>query len=354
MATPVQGNDDGPTGYGVQGTSQHGVGAKGASDSDVGVQGVVGSQVPGGVGGAGKPGANPTPISAGVAGYGYHISGRISAATYGVYGTSETGGDGVYGSGSNGVHGEESSGAGPAIDRGAGVFGTSRDNFGVVGTSTNNFGVFGISTNADGVRGVSPTAEHAGVSAINNSPPLDSGVPSAVGLSALSLGTAVFAKGNPAAYFEGNLKVTGDVILLNATGGDVAEDFDVDESLMCVEPGTVLVISSNGRLSESKNSYDTKVAGVVSGAGELNPAIVLQRIATRGPRSPIALVGKTFCKVDALAGAIRPGDLLTTSDTPGHAMKVMDRSQALGAILGKALAPLERGKGLIPILVSLR
>jgi hypothetical protein len=35
-------------------------------------------------------------------------------------------------------------------------------------------------------------------------------------------------------------------------------------------------------------------------------------------------------------------------------MKVIDRSKALGAILGKALGSLKGGRGLVPILVGLR
>ena len=94
--------------------------------------------------------------------------------------------------------------------------------------------------------------------------------------------------------------------------------------------------------------------GVVAGAGGLHPAVVLQRVPAQTPRSPIALVGKAFCKVDAAFGKIMAGDLLTTSATQGHAMRVSDRSRALGAIIGKALAALDAGSGLIPILVSPR
>jgi len=59
------------------------------------------------------------------------------------------------------------------------------------------------------------------------------------------------------------------------------------------------------------------------------------------------------CKVDADISPIAAGDLLTTSATPGHAQKVVDRARAVGAIIGKALAPLSSGKGLVPVLVSL-
>jgi hypothetical protein len=66
------------------------------------------------------------------------------------------------------------------------------------------------------------------------------------------------------------------------------------------------------------------------------------------------LVGKVFCKVDADHGPVRVGDLLTTSETRGHAMRVHEPSRALGSILGKALAPLSSGCGLVPILVCLQ
>ena len=93
---------------------------------------------------------------------------------------------------------------------------------------------------------------------------------------------------------------------------------------------------------------------MVSGAGGLRPGIVLDTQAERPDRMPVALVGKVFCKVDARLGAIAIGDLLTTSDTPGHAMRVADPARAFGAVIGKALAPLAEGRGLVPILVALQ
>jgi hypothetical protein len=59
-------------------------------------------------------------------------------------------------------------------------------------------------------------------------------------------------------------------------------------------------------------------------------------------------------KVDADIAEIKTGDLLTTSPTKGHAQKVLDRSDATGAIIGKALGSLQKGKGKIPVLVMLQ
>jgi hypothetical protein len=149
---------------------------------------------------------------------------------------------------------------------------------------------------------------------------------------------------------KGDLNVTGDVKLVNA---DCAEDFDIS-CVDKVEPGTVMVLGNEGALFESQQAYDKRVAGVISGAGDYKPAIVLDKRETEGNRQPIALMGKVFCKVDAQFGEIEVGDLLTTSSTPGHAMKADDPMKAFGAVIGKALRPLREGQGLIPILIALQ
>lgn len=143
---------------------------------------------------------------------------------------------------------------------------------------------------------------------------------------------------------------TGDVILQNA---DCAEDFEVQENAG-VEPGAVLTLSDDGPLILSSEAYDRKVAGVVSGAGGLRPGIVLGRTSPTHNRWPIALSGKVFCKVDANKSPIAVGDLLTTSATLGHAMAARDHTRAFGAVIGKALAPLASGCGLLPVLVALQ
>lgn len=148
-------------------------------------------------------------------------------------------------------------------------------------------------------------------------------------------------------HLDGN---AGDIILKNA---DCAEEFDI-ASASAFDAGTVMVLDGEGALRESTEAYDKKVAGVLSGAGEYRPGIVLDRKVSRENRRPLALVGKVFCKVDADAAPVEVGDLLTTSPTPGHAMKAADPLRAFGAVIGKALRPLKEGKGLIPILVALQ
>jgi hypothetical protein len=149
---------------------------------------------------------------------------------------------------------------------------------------------------------------------------------------------------------KGNLRVSGDVLL---TGADCAEDFDVSGAHL-PDPGTVVVICEEGTLRESHEAYDKKVAGVVSGAGEYRHGLVLDKRSSGEGRIPVALVGKVYCKVDAQYSPVEVGDLLTTSNTPGHAMKATEPTKAIGSIIGKALKPLERGQGLIPILIALQ
>jgi hypothetical protein len=151
-----------------------------------------------------------------------------------------------------------------------------------------------------------------------------------------------------------------DSIVLDGKAGDIhfpnadcAEEFDIAEAEE-VEPGTVMVLDQEGQLQKSKEAYDKKVAGVISGAGGYKPAIILGRQCSQHNRMPVALVGKAYCKVDAQYAPIEVGALLTTSSTAGHAMKVDDPQKAFGAVLGKALRPLQRGRGLIPILIALQ
>ena len=158
-------------------------------------------------------------------------------------------------------------------------------------------------------------------------------------------------RGNPAAgRFEGDVEVTGDIRLI---GADCAEEFAISEATD-VEPGTVMVLDQDGTLHPSHQAYDKKVAGVISGAGDYKPGLVLDRQQSSENRMPVALVGKVYCKVDAHYASIEVGDLLTTSDTPGHAMKANDPFKAFGSVIGKALRPLSEGQGLIPILIALQ
>jgi len=113
--------------------------------------------------------------------------------------------------------------------------------------------------------------------------------------------------------------------------------------------GDVVVINADEDMSVVKSSrrFDSKVAGVISG----NPKVYM------GPgdgKMALALAGVVKCKVSAENGAIEPGDLLVSSSTPGHAMSASARQVLPGMLVGKALEPLEKGRGEIFILVNKR
>ncbi len=158
--------------------------------------------------------------------------------------------------------------------------------------------------------------------------------------------TNTTALGEESIHMNGS---AGDILLRNA---DCAEEFDVAD-IAGVEAGSVVVLGDDGHLCPGREAYDRRVVGVVSGAGGLRPGIVLDR-QNRPNRVPVALLGKVYCKVDADYGAIAMGDPLTTSQTPGHAMRAGDATKSFGAVLGKALRSLGAGRGIIPVLVTLQ
>jgi hypothetical protein len=134
-------------------------------------------------------------------------------------------------------------------------------------------------------------------------------------------------------------------------GADVAERIDVTEA---VEPGDVVEIDPDnpGKFRKAREALSTRVAGVISTA----PGVVLgNKSAEHNDARPIlALAGRVPVKATAKYGAIAVGDLLVSSPIPGYAMKCPDKTQCIGAVIGKALEPLAEGSGLIEVQVVLR
>jgi hypothetical protein len=164
--------------------------------------------------------------------------------------------------------------------------------------------------------------------------------------------------GDPGAGGTMLMKLTSQglsVCALEVRGGcDLAEPFAMSEQN--IPKGAVVVIDEDhpGQLKLSTRAYDTHVAGVVSGANGVKPGIALKQEGTLDEGENVALSGRVYVNADAGFGPITPGDLLTTSDTPGHAMKVADPGRAQGAILGKAMTALTEGRGMVLVLVSLQ
>jgi hypothetical protein len=139
-------------------------------------------------------------------------------------------------------------------------------------------------------------------------------------------------------------------------GADYAESVDVNGDRTKYEPGDILVIdpSAPGKFLKSSQAYSTLVAGIYSTkpgfVGRLHP----EDANTDKTEVPMAMVGRVPTKVTAENGRIKVGDLLVASSTPGRAMKGTDRTQMLGAVIGKALGPLDSGTGVIEVLVTLQ
>jgi len=162
---------------------------------------------------------------------------------------------------------------------------------------------------------------------------------------------------NRSGDFAGGVKVGSrlTVPVLRITGGDLAEPFAIADA-DGIQPGMVVAIDPDtpGQMRLSIAAYDRTVAGVVSGAGGIDTGVLMYEGADGENTHPVALSGRVYVYADAANGAIEPGDLLTTADTPGHAMKVIDYERAQGAILGKAMSRLGEGTGLVLVLVTLQ
>lgn len=147
---------------------------------------------------------------------------------------------------------------------------------------------------------------------------------------------------------------TVSVNVLEITGADLAEKFPTTDT---VEPGMVVEIDpdNSGHLRKARGAYNKRVAGVAAGANGLSKGIILGNLEGSENHTPIAISGRVWVYVDATECAIEPGDLLTTSDRPGYAMAARDKARAHGAILGKAMTRMEKGKtGMVLVLVNLQ
>lgn len=337
-------NEGSQNGYGYGGyfTSTTGVGAFGGSTA---VPSTTNTYVPGVYGysehGAGVYGTSNSA-------FGYGVFGEMSGPGIGAYGRAATGygalgvsdGAGVFGSGqSHGVYGTNT---GPVEGSGYGGYFESSTGIGVYGESTavpsttNNMpaGVYGYSEHGAGVYG-------------------DAG--------------GTFAWGG---YFDGDVRIDGslvvsDSIFANDKSGylmDIALNGDDDP----LERGDLVVVTGvadavSGDLPvpivrRAETEASTAVIGVVDRRYTVNddgPMSMADDPIPPGDYLGIVTVGAfSTVKVDASYGAIRPGDLLVASPTPGHAMRADD--PGVGTVVGKALGALDEGTGAIAVMITLQ
>lgn len=151
-------------------------------------------------------------------------------------------------------------------------------------------------------------------------------------------------------------------------GADFAERLPAAEP-GTLEPGDVVVFGDRPReMTLARHANDPRVVGVYStkpgflggGAGDgpdLDDPGAAPHADTR-EHLPVALVGIVPVKISGEGGAVRIGDLLTSSNTPGHAMRAAPIGELggrpvfeQGTLIGKAMEDFEGDRGRILMLV---
>jgi hypothetical protein len=281
-----------------------------------------------------------------------------------------------------------------------GVVGLSTNSIGVAGSGP-VFGVFGTSVGDSGYGGYfTSTNYRAGYCKPGNT--------AFFSLYVDSPGSVQ----NTICEINGSMKVVGNLIVGGSKGGYVVDEMQNADSVN-LEPGDVVVIAEDSsppilgkipvpRIKLAANANDTAVVGVVDQimyvpdeatrnayeaqrqtdheattrsqnniqskhgpmadiqnrisdeAGTLHPDSHATSARPGGYCSVVTLGAYKAVKADASFGAIRAGDLLTTSSHSGYAMRVTDKAAATGAIIGKALSSLDKGIGTVTVMVTLK
>jgi hypothetical protein len=137
---------------------------------------------------------------------------------------------------------------------------------------------------------------------------------------------------------------------------DLAENYESTQALVA---GDVVRVDGTDSIARATSAEDSSVLGIISE----RPGFVLNAVrtdaGTPAPNMyPVALAGRTPCKVTDENGPIRPGDLLTSSSTPGYAMRARQITIDGAAfyrpatILGKALGSHDVGAGMIEVFIA--
>ena len=159
-----------------------------------------------------------------------------------------------------------------------------------------------------------------------------------------AVNTATLNGNGPGTYGSGTINGAwslGSNATITATyAADLAEYYEGDKTY---EIGTVLVFGGDKEVTTTDDMNDTRLAGIVS-----DNAAYIMYDACPGEKNLIALAGRVSCKV---VGRVKKGDMLTTSATPGYAVKALNPT--LGSIVGKALEDKDYGEaGVIQVAVG--
>ena len=146
---------------------------------------------------------------------------------------------------------------------------------------------------------------------------------------------------------------TASVSVLEVRGADIVEKFKSKET---IEVGTLVTIDENDihNYKTTDKAYQKGIVGIVSGANGVKHGMLLEQDDALAGNTKVAIAGRVYVKATAQNGAIKAGDLLTSSDKAGYAMKVTSRKKAFGSVVGKALTSLDKGEGFVLVLVGLQ
>jgi len=295
----------------AQATTGTSYGVRGVADSTNG-QGVYGHATAASGTTEGVYGISQSTAGRGVSGY----ASATTGTTYGVYGESNSSnGRGVYGLAD--------------VSGGVGVYGESEVGAAVYGNSGSGFGVYGFSSSSNAVYGDTQNALHEyGLYTPDNLWSLNHHLKGA---------TRQLVQNGGSEPLE-----PGDVVVFS---GMIAPT-DVNE------PPVILV-------SKATSANSTAVAGVVY-ARYSQEGAQLEGAAQPGETLLLVVQGPARVKVSTAAGAIQPGDLLSSGTQAGLAAKAAVVSMqgvqtALpGTVFAKALEVLESGDGWIYVFVTLQ
>jgi hypothetical protein len=146
----------------------------------------------------------------------------------------------------------------------------------------------------------------------------------------ISVASATTAIANGGTNGQGNIGASGatfNTVFAKATTAQYADLAEVYTSDQQYPAGTVVIFGGEAEVTQSCNSHDTRIAGVVS----TDPAYLMNSTATG---IPVALQGRVPCRV---LGPLEQGDRVVSSHIPGVAQRLDLELYQPGCIIGKAL-----------------
>ncbi|HVE81114.1 MAG TPA: MerR family DNA-binding transcriptional regulator [Candidatus Dormibacteraeota bacterium] len=128
-------------------------------------------------------------------------------------------------------------------------------------------------------------------------------------------------------------EVSADILRANQViGADLGEKYFASDKSITTGDVVSIDTADPDKVVKSQTQYDTNLVGVVTSAPNL---VISEGREASGQETIVAISGKVPVKVSTENGPVAAGDPLTSSSTPGVAM----RATKQGAIIGRAAMP---------------